>query len=79
MAKYLSKQNWISTNNYLPYCDTDLLVNYNQETKNVLTLTESFEFVVQKMFHTVNGWQFNKCNNIKYWTIIPDLPNKNQM
>ena len=56
MAKYLSKQNWISPNNYLPYCDTDLLVNYNQETKNVLTLTESFEFVVQKMFHTVNGW-----------------------
>ena len=53
------------------------LINYNQETKNVLTLTESFEFVVQKMFHTVNGWQFNKCNNIKYWTIIPDLPNEN--
>ena len=79
MVKYVFKQNWISPNNYLPYCDPDLLVNYNQETKNVLTLTESFEFVVQKMFHTVNGWQFNKYNNIKYWTTIPDLPNKNQI
>ena len=48
MTKYLSKQNWISPDNYLPYCNPDLLVNYNQETKNVLTLTESFEYVVQK-------------------------------
>ena len=29
------------------------------------------------MLHSINGWQFDKCNNIKYWTIIPDLPNEN--
>ena len=55
MAKYLSKQNWISSDNYLPYCDPYLLVNYNQETKNVLTLTESFEFIVQKCFILLMG------------------------